>query len=111
MRCCNGHLPPQRALPWTLQPHLCPAPGSSFGRSAAAALHSWRARRGLPLDITCLPGMERLGRKERELCAMSRMLPVHYLALKDMMMRDCGKHGAVTRQEVGPWGCGPAGGG
>ena len=31
---------------------------------------------------------------------MSRLHPVHYLALKDMMLRDGQKHGAVSRQEV-----------
>ena len=64
------------------------------------ALAAWRSRRGLPLDITCLPGVELLCRRERELCAMSRLHPVHYLALKDMMLRDGQKHGAVSRQEV-----------
>lgn len=39
--------------------------------------------------------------QERELCATSRMLPSHYLALKDMMLRDGAKNGTVTRAEVG----------
>ena len=89
--------------------------GPAASRSSALALQSWRTRRGLPLDITCLPGVELLGRRERELCAMARLLPVQYLALKDMMMRDCQKHGAVTRQEVrgvgGDWGGAGWGGG
>ncbi len=68
--------------------------------STAAALSAWRARRGVPLDITCLPGVELLSRRERELCAMSRLLPTHYLALKDMMLRECQRHGTVARNEA-----------
>ncbi|GAX86040.1 hypothetical protein CEUSTIGMA_g13455.t1 [Chlamydomonas eustigma] len=76
------------------------AAGAPVGRSAAVALSNWRSRRGVPLDITCLPGVELLSRRERELCALSRLLPVHYLALKDLMLRDCQKHGAVSKQEA-----------
>lgn len=38
--------------------------------------------------------------QERELCATSRLHPAHYLALKDMMLRDAERHGAISRQEV-----------
>ena len=72
----------------------------SMGRSAAPALAAWRTKRGVPLDISPLPGTELLSSHERELCAMSRLLPCQYLALKDMLMRDCEKHGHISRTEV-----------
>ncbi len=41
-----------------------------------------------------------LSSKEREACATLRLLPLHYLALKDMMLRDSEKHGSIARSEV-----------
>lgn len=38
--------------------------------------------------------------QERELCSSARLLPVHYLALKDIMLRDCGQNGSMTRADV-----------
>ncbi|KAL0050679.1 hypothetical protein WJX82_004874 [Trebouxia sp. C0006] len=69
-------------------------------RSAAPALAAWRARRGIALDITALPGMALLSAKERELCAQARLLPVHYLELKALMMREGQTKGYVSRQEA-----------
>ncbi|KAF5833437.1 hypothetical protein DUNSADRAFT_10263 [Dunaliella salina] len=77
---------------------VAPPPGGNKG--AAAALASWRTRRGVALDISCMPGVELLGARERELCATSRLHPAHYLALKDMMLRDCARHGTISRQEA-----------
>ncbi|KXZ47602.1 hypothetical protein GPECTOR_34g761 [Gonium pectorale] len=77
-----------------------PAVSVPMGRGAASTLAMWRAKRGVPLDITCLPGVELLSARERELCAANRLLPAHYLALKDIMLRDCEQNGAITRQEA-----------
>ncbi len=44
--------------------------------------------------------MQVLSSKEREACATLRLLPLHYLALKDMMLRDSDKHGSIARSEV-----------
>lgn len=79
-----------------------------MGRGTGTALAHWRARRGVPLDVTCLPGVELLSSRERELCAAARLLPAHYLALKDVMLRDAEKNGAISRTEVRPRvaGCG-----
>lgn len=38
------------------------------------------------LDITQLPGVEKLSKEERMICASSRMLPAHYLAAKAAVM-------------------------
>ncbi|PNH00557.1 Transcriptional adapter ADA2a, partial [Tetrabaena socialis] len=78
-----------------------PAASVPMGRGAGAALALWRARRGVPLDITPLPGVELLSGRERELCADARLLPPHYLALKDMLLREGERGGGgITRQEA-----------
>lgn len=69
-------------------------------KSVSQSLAAHRAQRSLPLDLTSLPGVEQLSRKERELCAMQRILPAHYLGLKDLSMRDGQKNGAITKQEA-----------
>eukprot|EP00798_Chlamydomonas_sp_ICE-L_P013693 gene13693-19585_t len=86
----------------SVQRQLGPAGAAPLGgnRQAAASLQSWRNRRGIPLDISCLPGLGSLTQRERELCTSIRMLPSHYLALKDMMMRDSAKHGSISRAEA-----------
>ena len=56
--------------------------------------------RGLPLDISGLPGVESLTAKEAELCANTRLLPAQYLSLKDVMMRDAQVHGHISRTDV-----------
>ena len=38
--------------------------------------------------------------QERELCAQARLLPVHYLELKALMMREGQTKGYVSRQEA-----------
>eukprot|EP00879_Flechtneria_rotunda_P020949 GHRR01022059.1.p1 GENE.GHRR01022059.1~~GHRR01022059.1.p1 ORF type:complete len:164 (+),score=72.01 GHRR01022059.1:708-1199(+) len=65
--------------------------------STASALNVWRQRRGLALDISGLPGLEHLSSREAELCANARLLPAHYLSLKDVMMRDAEVHGHISR--------------
>ena len=55
-----------------------------------------------PRSLTkCIDQSILLGcKQERELCATSRIPPAHYLALKDMMLRDSAHHGMISRQEV-----------
>lgn len=81
-----------------------PTSGSTSGlggyRSTASALNVWRQRRGVGLDISGLPGVERLTAREAELCAHARLLPAHYLSLKDVMMRDAEVHGHMSRNDV-----------
>jgi transcriptional adapter 2-alpha len=86
-------------------PGDCPATGGPRGEqllapNPAAALNPWRARRGATLDISALPGTSLLTRRERELCASSRLLPAHYLSLKDMMLRDAEAHGPISRADA-----------
>ena len=74
--------------------------GAPGPKSLAHSLTAFRAQRGLPLDLTSLPGVEHLSSKEREHCAMQRILPAHYLGLKDIALRDAQKNGAITKQEA-----------
>ena len=78
-----------------------PRPAATAGSKATAlVLQSWRSKRGVALDITPFPGVEHLTAKERELCANSRLVPAHYLALKDRLLREADKFGYFPRQEV-----------
>jgi transcriptional adapter 2-alpha len=80
---------------------LIAAAGSNPGpKSTAHSLSTFRAQRGLPLDLTILPGVEQLSTKELEVCAMQRILPAHYLGLKDLSLRDIQRNGAITKQEA-----------
>jgi transcriptional adapter 2-alpha len=86
-------------------PGECPATGGPRGEqllqtNPSAALNPWRARRGAALDISALPGTALLTRRERELCAAARLLPAHYLSLKDMMMRDAEANGPISRADA-----------
>jgi transcriptional adapter 2-alpha len=86
-------------------PGDCPATGGPRGEqllatNPSAALNPWRARRGAALDISALPGTALLTKRERELCAGSRLLPAHYLSLKDMMLRDAEANGPISRADA-----------
>ncbi|GFH28208.1 uncharacterized protein HaLaN_26661 [Haematococcus lacustris] len=69
-------------------------------KGSGPALALWHAQRGVALDITCMPGVNLLSAQERELCSVLRLLPVHYLAMKDMMLREADKHGSITRTKA-----------
>jgi hypothetical protein len=45
-------------------------------------------------------GADRLTAREAELCASARLLPIHYISLKDVMMRDAQVHGHISRFDV-----------
>lgn len=48
----------------------------------------------------CPAGADRLTQREAELCSSARLLPTHYLSLKDVMMRDAQVHGHISRFDV-----------
>eukprot|EP00878_Enallax_costatus_P012758 GHUV01013322.1.p1 GENE.GHUV01013322.1~~GHUV01013322.1.p1 ORF type:complete len:392 (+),score=109.48 GHUV01013322.1:90-1178(+) len=79
-----------------------PSSTSALGgyRSTASALNVWRQRRGVGLDISGLPGVDKLTTREAELCANARLLPAHYLSLKDVMMRDAEVHGHISKSDA-----------
>ena len=68
------------------------------GRSPGAALAAWRARSGVQLDITHLPGMDALNARERDLCATHRLLPAHYVAAKGALLCAAAAGGGTLRR-------------
>jgi hypothetical protein len=52
---------------------------------------------GVPLDVKGLPGTELLSAREHELCTVCRLLPVHFLAVKESLVRRCLADGFVRR--------------
>ncbi|MEE6469414.1 hypothetical protein FKM82_008617 [Ascaphus truei] len=48
-----------------------------------------------PLDLTGLPGTEKLNEKEKELCQMVRLVPGAYLEYKAALMNECKKQGGL----------------
>lgn len=65
-------------------------------------------RLGLLPGTTSLAGSDKLTAREAELCASARLLPIHYLSLKDVMMRDAQVHGHISRFDVSVSDCGRA---
>ena len=54
----------------------------------------------LPLDLADLPGVDLLSKREKDLCVNSRLLPVHYLAIKERLMRLSAEGATPKRSEV-----------
>lgn len=50
------------------------------------------------VDISKAPGVELLTDKEMELCTKVPLLPMHYLAAKDAIVREAYRNGALTKE-------------
>jgi transcriptional adapter 2-alpha len=61
---------------------------------------SRRKKTPLPLDLADLPGVDLLSKREKDLCVNSRLLPVHYLAIKERLMRLSADGTILKRSEV-----------
>ncbi len=72
---------------------------SSSGADAASAARL-KKKAPLPLDLGDLPGVDLLSRKEKDLCLNSRLLPVHYLAIKEHLMKASADGTVIKRSEV-----------
>lgn len=72
--------------------------GSSAGGSSGAAGKGKKV--AVPLDLTGLPGVDKLVAREHEMCSAMRMLPVHFLSIKESLLRRCLKEGHLRRQAV-----------
>ncbi|KAK3100129.1 hypothetical protein FSP39_015155 [Pinctada imbricata] len=53
-----------------------------------------------PLDISTLPGYERLSESEKELCASTRLVPDAYLEFKTILVNECRKVGSLRLQHA-----------
>jgi transcriptional adapter 2-alpha len=78
--------------------------GIAAGGGGSGALTSLggtaRKKAPLPLDLTHLPGVELLSKREKELCVANRLLPVHYLSIKEALMRASANGQVLKRSEV-----------
>ena len=52
------------------------------------------------MDLTNLPGAELLSKREKEVCVNCRLLPVHYLSIKEALMRASAEGETLKRADV-----------
>lgn len=77
-------------------PHLLPS-----GSSLLAGGGGKGSKRSLaPLDLAGFPGVYLLSHTEQELCAQYRLLPAHYLKMKEHLMLESMKAGQVRRSDA-----------
>ncbi|KAK2525356.1 Tada2a [Columba livia] len=79
---CQQWLSRQADIDSGLSPTV-PVPSNSGRRSAP------------PLNLTGLPGTEKLNEKEKELCQMVRLVPGAYLEYKAALVNECNKQGGL----------------
>ena len=75
-------------------------PGSAASLLAAATGGAGRRPRGASLDLAGLPGLELLSPRERDLCASTQLVPVHFLAVKAALLSAFLKDGALSRAQA-----------
>ena len=62
---------------------------------------SMRGRGGsIPLDLTGAPGAELLTPKEKDLCSELRLLPKHYMVIKDTLIRESFRLGFLDKKSA-----------
>ncbi|XP_077151643.1 transcriptional adapter 2-alpha isoform X10 [Ranitomeya variabilis] len=61
----------------------------------APIISSSGRRSAPPLDLTGLPGTEKLNDKEKELCQVVRLVPGAYLEYKSALVSECNKQGSL----------------
>ena len=68
---------------------------SKRGHGASNEGDGWS---GSVTDLSQAPGAELLSEREMELCAKVPMLPMHYLAAKDAIVREAYRNGSLTKE-------------
>ncbi|OXB79070.1 UNVERIFIED_CONTAM: hypothetical protein H355_005946 [Colinus virginianus] len=63
--------------------------------SRQADMYGHCRRSAPPLNLTGLPGTEKLNEKEKELCQMVRLVPGAYLEYKAALVNECNKQGGL----------------
>ncbi len=53
-----------------------------------------------PLDISHTEGVDLLSATERQLCSELRLLPAHYMAIKDKLIRESFARGFLQREQA-----------
>ena len=79
---------------------LAQSAGTASGSRDAGDGGGRKKKVPLPLDLTDLPGVDLLSKREKDLCVHSRLLPVHYLAIKERLMRLGAEGATLKRSEV-----------
>lgn len=75
--------------------------GSIGGAGGSGSLGGGsRKKAPLPMDLTNLPGAELLSKREKEVCVNCRLLPVHYLSIKEALMRASAEGETLKRADV-----------
>ena len=75
--------------------------GSIGGAGGSGSLGGGsRKKAPLPMDLTNLPGVELLSKREKEVCVNCRLLPVHYLSIKEALMRASAEGETLKRADV-----------
>uniref|UniRef100_A0A672GPV0 Transcriptional adapter n=1 Tax=Salarias fasciatus TaxID=181472 RepID=A0A672GPV0_SALFA len=66
------------------------------GRACQQWLRGTRSRRSAPpLNLTGLPGTEKLNEREKELCQVVRLVPGAYLEYKQALLNECRRQGGL----------------
>lgn len=52
------------------------------------------------LDVRGAPGVDQLSAKEVELCSLLRLLPKHYLIIRDAVVAECLAAGALPKEQA-----------
>jgi transcriptional adapter 2-alpha len=79
---------------------LAQSAGTNVGSRDAGDGGGRKKKAPLPLDLADLPGVDLLSKREKDLCVNSRLLPVHYLAIKERLMRLSAEGKTPKRSEV-----------
>lgn len=74
--------------------------GGGGGGGVSSIGGGGRKKAPLPLDLTKLPGVELLSKREQEVCVNCRLLPVQYLSIKEALMRASASGELLRRVDV-----------
>ncbi|XP_034025088.1 transcriptional adapter 2-alpha isoform X2 [Thalassophryne amazonica] len=83
-RACQQWLSKQAAIDAGVTPAVTAITVSATGRRSAP-----------PLNLTGLPGTEKLNEKEKELCQVVRLVPGAYLEYKQALLNECRRQGGL----------------
>jgi transcriptional adapter 2-alpha len=53
-----------------------------------------------PLDLTGMEGLDLLSASERQLCSELRLIPRHYLIVKEAMLDECFRRGYLKKSQA-----------
>ncbi|XP_077579271.1 transcriptional adapter 2-alpha isoform X1 [Stigmatopora nigra] len=83
-RACQQWLSKQAAIDAGITPAVTTITPSATGRRSAP-----------PLNLTGLPGTEKLNEREKELCQVVRLVPGAYLEYKQALLNECRRQGGL----------------